>query len=186
MCIRDRLEQREQAAGVAAALASYPYRVLTWRELNTLLVQSEQMADAYMVLLYLVVLAITATVVVNTLIMAVFERTREIGVLAAIGMRRRRILALFLAESGLLALGGIGMGLVLGGLLVAYATHIGFYIGNMGITGILIGERIYAYLTVEDTVVLSLLALIVTLLASLYPAMLAARLEPVAALRSEG
>jgi ABC-type lipoprotein release transport system permease subunit len=138
-----------------------------------------------MVPIYLIVLGITATVIVNTLVMAVFERTREIGVLSAIGMRSRRIMLMFLAESSLLAVGGIAMGLLLGALLVGYASRVGFYIGNMGITGIMMGERIYAYMTLHDVVVLSLLALGVTLVAALYPAALAARLEPVAALHSE-
>ena len=53
----------------------------------------------------------------------------------------------------------------------------------MGVDGILLGERIYARLTLNDAVTLSLLALIVTLLAALYPALLAARMEPVVALR---
>ena len=45
-------------------------------------------------------------------------------------------MAMFLAESSLLAVGGIIMGLIIGGAMVAYATNVGFYIGNMGITGI--------------------------------------------------
>ena len=103
-----------------------------------------------MTLLYLIVLAITATVIVNTLIMAVFERTREIGILAAIGMRGGRIMAMFFAESSLLAVGGIAIGLVLGGLLVVYCRHItAFTSATWASTGIMLGERIYAYLTLE-------------------------------------
>ena len=136
-----------------------------------------------MIMLYLIVLAITATVIVNTLIMAVFERTREIGILSAIGMKGGRIMAMFFAESSLLAVGGIVMGLILGGLLVCVRQpRSGFYIGNMGMTGILLGDRIYAYLTLNDTVTLTITAFIVTLLAALYPALLAARMEPVEAL----
>ena len=75
--------------------------------MNEVIIQTETMANSYMSLFYLIVLAITATVIVNTLIMAVFERTREIGILAAIGMKGRRIMAMFLAESTLLAIGGI-------------------------------------------------------------------------------
>ena len=65
-----------------------------------------------MSIIYLIVLAITATVIINTLIMSVYERTREIGILAAIGMKGSRIMAMFFAESSLLAVGGIVMGLV--------------------------------------------------------------------------
>ena len=139
-----------------------------------------------MIVLYLIVLAITATVIVNTLIMAVFERTREIGILSAIGMKGGRIMAMFFAESSLLAVGGIIMGLILGGLLVAYASYqSAFIIGNMGMTGIMIGERIYAYLTLNDAITLTITAFIITLLAALYPALLAARMEPVEACAAE-
>ena len=76
------------------------------------------------------------------------------------------------------------MGLILGSLAVAYLAKYGFYIGNMGITGLLMENRIYAELTLDDTLNLSLIALIITVLAGLYPAVLATRLEPVDALRA--
>jgi ABC-type lipoprotein release transport system permease subunit len=176
------LKDREQVDSVVAALQGPGLQFITWRQANELVLFTEQYAGAFMMVLYLIVLAITATVIVNTLVMAVFERTREIGILAAIGMRGSRIMILFFAESAMLAVGGIAIGLVLGGLLVWYASTVGFYIGDMGITGILFEERIYAYLTVGDTVTLSIVAFIVALLAALYPAWLAARLEPVEAL----
>jgi ABC-type lipoprotein release transport system permease subunit len=131
---------------------------------------------------YLIVLGITATVIVNTLVMSVFERTREIGILAAMGMRSGRIMAMFFAESSLLAVGGIAMGVALGSLLSAYVQQHGIFIGSFGITGILIGERIYTYLTLSDIVTLTIMAFVITLLAALYPAWLAAHMEPVEAL----
>lgn len=176
------LNDKAQTEPVVAALQTSKYKVLTWTEMNALIIQYEEFANAYMVILYLIVLAITATVIVNTLVMAVFERTREIGILSAIGMKGRRIMAMFLAESTLLAVGGIIMGLILGNLVVAYFTKNGFYIGNMGITGLLIGNTIYTELTLEDTINLTVIALVITLLAGLYPALLAARMEPVEAL----
>ena len=179
------LKDNAQTDAVVVALQSPDYQVLSWQKMNEIILQTETMANSYISLMYLIVLAITASVIINTLIMSVYERTREIGILSAIGMKGRRIMALFLAESSLLAVGGVIMGLILGGLAVAYFTKYGFSIENMGVTGILIGNTIYAQLTMEDTVNLSILTFVVTLLAGLYPAVMASRMEPVEALRAE-
>jgi len=177
------LKDREQTGAVVAAIQPGGYEVKTWIQLNDLIVQIEDLSNSYMILLYLIILGITATVIVNTFIMAVFERTREIGILAAMGMHSRRIMAMFFAESSLLAVGGIVIGLIIGGLLVAYFTQYGFFIGNMGLNGAMIGDTIYAHLTLKDVLTLTTLTFVVSLLAALYPALLAAQMEPVEALR---
>ena len=66
-----------------------------------------------------------------------------------------------------------------------YFTVNGIYIGDMGITGVLFEERIYAHLTLENTITLAIVTYLITLVASLYPARLAARLEPVEALHAQ-
>ena len=75
------------------------------------------------------------------------------------------------------------MGLIMGSALNWYAYTQGFFIGNIGMTGILIGERIFGYPTVNDAVQLTILTFIITLLAGLLPAVMAARMEPVEALQ---
>jgi ABC-type lipoprotein release transport system permease subunit len=177
------LKDRDLSGAVAKALSTTQYQVVTWEQTNTLLLQFNQFSRAYMALLYLIILGITATVIINTLIMSVFERTREIGILAAIGMKSSSIMGMFFAESSLLAVGGIVMGLTLGGVLVGLSAKYGFYVGNLGITGFALGDRIYAYLVPGDAITLTIVAFIITLLAGLYPAILAARMEPVEALR---
>jgi ABC-type antimicrobial peptide transport system permease subunit len=154
--------------------------------MNNMLVQMEQLSSGYMVLMYLIVLAISATVIMNTLIMSVFERTREIGILTAIGMKGRQILTLFLTEASLLALGGIAMGLIVSIAVIEYLTKFGIYIGNFGTTSALVlGNTIYPYLTMADVTSLTIMTLVITILAGIYPAILAARMEPVDALRGK-
>jgi ABC-type lipoprotein release transport system permease subunit len=180
------LQDMNQADAVAQALQGNNYKILTWREQNAFVTQFEDYANAFFIILYLIVLGITATVVTNTLVMAVFERTREIGILSAIGMKGRGIMAQFLAEAALLATGGVILGLVIGGAAVAYFTVYGIYIGDYGISGVLFEDHIYAHLTLQNMTNLAVLTYIITLIASLYPARLAARLEPVEALHGLG
>ncbi len=177
------LNNRDQADTLAATMPS-GYQVKTWRQMNAMLTDFEQLANGYMYLLYLIILGVAVTVIVNTLVMAVFERTREIGILAAIGMKGRRIMTLFFAESSLLTLGGIVIGLVLGWLTCTMVEMGGgIHIPDIGATGITFGNVIHTNLTLKDAVTLSILAFIVSLLAALYPARLAANMEPVEALR---
>lgn len=176
------LHDREQADAVAAALQGPNYHVETWMQMNELLVLMDTFANAYIMILNLIILGITVTVIINTLLMSVFERTREIGILTAIGMKGRQIMALFLAEASLLAVGGIAVGLLAGWALSAYFGKFGIYFGDIGLSGMVLGDRIYAYLTLEDAINLTVTTFIVTILASLYPARLASRMEPVEAL----
>jgi ABC-type lipoprotein release transport system permease subunit len=170
---------------VVSALSAPNLKVQTWQDLNPLLVEWETLANTYIAFFYLIILAIAASVVINTLIMSVYERTREIGILSAVGMRSGKIMGLFLAESSLLAIGGVLMGLFFGVLATLYFNRHGFYIGNMGLTGILVTDTIYARLTMDNTTRLSIMTFVVTLLAGLYPAVMASRMEPVEALRAE-
>jgi ABC-type lipoprotein release transport system permease subunit len=158
----------------------------TWKDLNALFVEYETFAQSYIAIFYMIILLISASVIINTLIMSVYERTREIGILSAIGMRGGRIMMLFLAESSMLAVGGVIMGLVIGVLATLYFNINGFYVGNMGLSStMLITDTIYAKLTMDNLINLTIMTFVVTLLAGLYPAVMASRMQPVEALRTE-
>jgi len=171
--------------GVVQALTGSSLEIKTWRELNPLVVDFETMSQSYISLFYLIILAITASVIINTLIMSVYERTREIGILSAIGMKGRRIMGLFLAESALLAVGGVMLGLLIGIPASIYFNQFGFNIGNMGLTGFVVADTLYTVLKASDVISLSIITFVVTILAGLYPAVMASRMEPVEALRAE-
>jgi ABC-type lipoprotein release transport system permease subunit len=177
------LNDREQADAVASAIQGGGYKVQTWSEMNQLLVLINDFSDAYLVVLNLIILGVTATVIVNTLLMSVFERTREIGILSAIGMKGRQVITLFLAEASLLALGGITAGGLAGWALSAYFGKVGIYFGDLGMSNdMMINDRIYTELTPDSAINLIVTAFVITVLASLYPARMASRMEPVEAL----
>jgi ABC-type lipoprotein release transport system permease subunit len=183
------LDRQEDADTVAAALRAPGFSVLTWRALNQVFLQTMQASAIFLNMMNLVVLAVVAVVIANTLLMAVFERTREMGILAALGMKGRQILAMFLLEAGTLGLAGIILGFLLGLLGVAYLAAVGLPIGEAAAAGeasnmITYGNVLYARFSLPDVASLSGLELIITLLASLYPAWFAARMEPIEALRA--
>lgn len=183
------LDRQEDADTVAAVLRAPGFSVLTWRDLNQVFLQTMQASAIFLNMMNLVVLAVVAVVIANTLLMAVFERTREMGILAALGMKGRQILAMFLLEAGTLGLAGIILGFLLGLLGVAYLATVGLPIGEAAAAGeasnmITYGNVLYARFSLPDTVSLSGMELIITLLASLYPAWFAARMEPIEALRA--
>jgi putative ABC transport system permease protein len=137
---------------------------------------SRQVGVVKLIIGLIIVLSIS-----NTMTMSVMERTQEIGTAMALGLRRRRILALFLLEGGLLgALAGL-LGVCLGYLLALLISHVGIPMPpapgmSRGYTGHIIITPGIAF----DAL---LLAIVTTLLASLYPAWRAARLNIVDALR---
>jgi ABC-type lipoprotein release transport system permease subunit len=181
------LYDQEGADAVAAALRAPGLVVVTWRDLNQLMLQAIESSMGILYLMYLVVLAIVAVVVANTLLMSVFERTREMGILASLGMKGRQIMAMFLMESATLGVIGVILGVALGSLGVYYLATEGFHYGEMasvGGTEMALGETMYAAFQWGDTAMLASVCLIIILLASLYPAWFATRKEPIDALRA--
>lgn len=181
------LDDQEDVDAVAAALSGPGLEVLTWRDLNKLMLSAMDSAMGILYLMYLVVLAVVAVVVANTLLMSVFERTREMGILASLGMKGRQIMAMFLIESATLGMIGVILGVALGSLGVYYLATVGFHIGDMSAvasTELAYGETMYASFQWADTAMLAVVCLAIILVASLYPAWFATRKEPIDALRS--
>lgn len=188
--IRVMLDERGRADAFSAAFQQPGLRVLTWRDLNALIMTSIALSDAFLKALYLIVLGVVAVVIANTLLMSVFERTREIGILSALGMKRRQILAMFLTEAGILGMVGVLTGLGIGWLLVSYYGKVGIVIAPEIVQAkasnmITYGKILYTQFSSADALSLVIIALVVILLMALYPASFAARLQPVESLHGK-
>ena len=181
------LHNQEDAEAVAAALAAPNIKALTWTELNQMFLQTMAIGLRFYLILDFIVMLVVAVVIANTLLMAVFERVREMGILAALGMKGRQIMGMFLLEAATLGLLGIVVGVVSGTAIVLYMTNHGIYMGEDvagSVENIQLGATMYTRLVPTTIVNLSLATLVVILLGSLYPAWFAARLEPAQALHS--
>src|SRR5256885_1822222 len=178
-----RTTRRDLEGGIALGTRlGYPYRALDWQSQNASLFSAlklEKLAMAFVVFLICVVAAFN---VVGMLSMVVRDKTREIGILLAMGLRQAAIRRIFLAQGIHIGLTGttlgVGLGLVVGGMV------------NRG-HWIPIDPSIYFidHLPVHtqplDVLFVMAASLVVATLAPLYPSLQAARLDPVTAIRYE-
>jgi putative ABC transport system permease protein len=121
--------------------------------------------------------------ILNTFLMSVYERTHEIGILKAIGMKRRRILALILMETIILNLFALAVGLIIATLSVYILNRIG--LPSMVQDFLPKGEAVRPYIQFSDTIISLLTIIGISALAGLVPAWQASRMNPVDALRYE-
>lgn len=158
-------------------------RVSRWTEVDTYLGTMLGMMDGFMLIWVIVIFLALSFGLVNTLVMAVFERIREIGLMLALGMKPASILGQILIESMML----LAVGLVIGDLL-AWAT-IKPLEGGIDISGVAKGMEmfgaasvLYPNLSMDDVVLSNIVVMILGFLASLSPAWRASRYEPVEAI----
>jgi ABC-type lipoprotein release transport system permease subunit len=187
------LEQVGQEPPVVERLqAALPgYEVDAWDTLDPSTKQMMEIEAQVMEMFGLVILLIVGVGILNLMLMVVFERTREIGLLAAMGLKRRETVVLFLLEGVLVGLLGAVAGSVLGGAIGAYYGRVGIdwaaIYGGMDISEFgeligLMGDRLYLRIGIDVLVGRALSVGVMAALASLYPAWQASRREPAEAL----
>jgi len=183
-----RLPTHDMAVPVAAQLGSQlagrGVRVRSWQTILPLLKAYLEMFDAFILIWFVVVFVAMGFGILNTTLMAVFERMREFGVLKALGMRPGRIVGGVMLETLLILLIGI-----LAGNLLGLATCWGLSFGGIDLSALAKGVEyagmariIYPEVWGQDILRADLVVLLLGVLVSLYPALKAARMTPVAAM----
>ena len=184
-----RLKDPSQLDAVVASLAARVgerHEVLGWPRLLPLVAVSLRFHEVVAAVVLLVFFVVVAAAVANPVLMAVLERTREFGIMLAVGMDPARLLALVFVESILLGLAGVVVGNAIGLAITAYFGRAGIDLGAFE-AGLRImpglSDFIYPVVRLDRSLMLSALVFAIACLMAIYPAAKAARLDPVNAIR---
>ncbi len=177
------------AAQLARALEGRPVEVLPWQEALPELYEYVVLDDGGLYVMILIIAIVVAFGILNTILMSVLERTRELGVMLSLGMTPLQVGGLILWEALLLGVVSVGVGSGIGALLSwplivsgvdlsrVYGTS-----GNISAGGVPLDMTIYGDLSPAKVLLFAGITLGLTLLAALYPTWRAARLHPIEAI----
>jgi ABC-type lipoprotein release transport system permease subunit len=159
--------------------------ILTWRQREQRLSAMLDLMQSTAWIAYAMVFAGMAFGIANALLMSVYERIREFGVLRSLGLPARELVYMVLLESLLLTLGGSALGVGLGIAAVSLMSHTGVDLAMFakGLAQFGIASRVYPELESRDVLSPFWLALVTALVAAIWPAWKAARLRPAEAVR---
>lgn len=179
------IAQVEQVAAELRTKLGPKYEVLTYNELLPMLVAQLEMYDQMMYVVYVIIGLAMIFGIVNTMLMSVFERIQEFGVLMAIGMKNSLLFWMVIFEAATLGIIGTAIGLAIGSASVLTMGSLGidFSMFAEGLTSFGAGAIIYPRLTLTTIINVSIIIPLTAIFGAVYPAFRAMRLQPVTAIR---
>ena len=181
-----RLDGDEFEADASAGLAdSFPnLDVMSWRQLEPQAASMVEVSDLAIYILFVIVMGALAFGLVNTLATAVMERLRELGMLRAIGMRPRAVVAQVVVESSVIMAIGVAAGLAMAaGVFALVADGIDLTAFDDSLASFGMRPTFVPVFDIRDVVLIAVLSLALGILASFYPARRAVKIKPLDALR---
>src|SRR4051794_6423524 len=180
-----RVNDPERAPAIGAALEKrlgYPYRALDWQTQNSSLFSALQLEKLAMGLIIFFIMVVAAFNIVGTLTMVVTDKTKEIGILRAMGLTSPAVARVFLLQGAVIGIVGTAVGLMLG-LATAYVVDESGWIRiNPAVYFI---DHLPVHVELLDVLVVVGASLAIAVLATVYPSRTAANLTPVEAIRHE-
>ena len=156
-----------------------------WGELSPELELLAETSDQYMIIFMGIIMAALAFGIINTMLMAILERTKEIGMLKAIGMSRGRVFSLIMFETLFLVLVGTPLGIALGFLTIQWTNRVGIDLSyfSEGLRSFGYDTLVRPEIPVEEYMNVLVLVVVVAFIAAIYPSFKALRLNTLEALR---
>lgn len=168
-----------------AGLNPKQYEVMTYQELLPLVMMYIEIYDQMIIYFYVIIGVAVLFGIINTMLMSVFERIQEFGVLMSIGMSKTRIFFMVIAEAFMLGVAGsvigIGLGLIINAILMKTGIDFSFY--SESLLSIGLETVIYPVFSLKDAFYSFLTMPIATVVGAIYPAIKAIRLKPTDAMR---
>jgi len=161
--------------------------ISTWKELAP----DAAMMNDYMIMYYFIFIGIImlalAFGIINTMMMTILERTKELGMLMAIGMNRKRVFKMIMLETVFLTLVGANAGMLSGWVIVEALgkTGIHFSTWGEGFEAIGFAAIVYPVITPDFFIIITVMVIVTAIISSVLPARKALKLIPVEALRTE-
>lgn len=167
---------------------AYPdLSVMTWKEIQPDLAMITDFMNQMMAIFLMIILLALGFGIVNTMLMVVLERIKEIGMLMAIGMNRLRVFTMIMLETVLLSVVGGGIGMAISAGILNYFGRVGLNFSSVskGLESFGYSAIIYPKVETSFYFMLSFLIIFTGILASVYPAIKAIKLNPAEAVRTD-
>ncbi|HUX55821.1 MAG TPA: FtsX-like permease family protein [Bacteroidales bacterium] len=163
------------------------YEVLSWKDIQPDLAMMTEMVHVYYGVFMIVILAALAFGIVNTMLMVVLERTKEIGMLTAIGMNKKKVFSMIMLESVFMSMIGGVIGMIISECVILLTSRGGINFSQYAEGFEAMGYSAHIYPQIEPLFFLEVVVLIIItgILSSIYPARKALKLDPADAIRTE-
>jgi putative ABC transport system permease protein len=180
------LENHELTSDIIAQLEAlikeHHLEIFSWRHTYKELHLMFSIASIFELIMVFIVLIVVSTGIINTVLMSVFERIRDIGTMRAIGMRKVQVLSIILIEAGILGFFASTAGIIAGGSLVILLSKSGINMGEAAEQVMGMSRIIYPRFTLSTLALSFMVGILISVLGALYPGLLVVRLRPVEAL----